>query len=159
NYLGDTQRNQRQWAAGIQSHQLALEIQEQLGKAHPAVSEFLIDKARSWNYLGLLHADMGDLKQALAFHAKGKEIQLGLVRDHPRMLEYQLALSRSHMNIGHLQMAQRDAKALTSFHEARKLLEQLTAARPESPAYVDALATSWNLIGVLLDDMNKFKDA
>ena len=134
-----------------QAYREALVLQQQLVEDSRARPEFLREKARYLNNLGMLLAGDGRLDQAEDAFREALEIQEALLEREPAVPGHRWHLARTSNNLGVLLLAEgRLPDADAAARKALKLQEALAAEFPDVPAYAQELVAAQANLGLIL---------
>ena len=134
-----------------QAYREALVLQQQLVEDSRARPEFLREKARYLNNLGMLLAGDGRLDQAEDAFREALEIQEALLEREPAVPGHRWHLARTSNNLGVLLLAEgRLPDAEAAARKALKLQEALAAEFPDVPAYAQELVAAQANLGLIL---------
>jgi serine/threonine-protein kinase len=134
-----------------QAYREALALQQQLVEDSRASPEFLREKARYLNNLGMLLEGDGRLDQAEDAYREALEIQEALLEREPTVPGHRWHLARTSNNLGVLLLAEgRLPDAEAAARKALKLQEALAAEFPDVPAYAQELVAAQDNLGLIL---------
>jgi len=134
-----------------QAYREALALQQQLVEDSRARPEFLREKARYLNNLGMLLAGDGRLDQAEDAFREALEIQEVLLEREPAVPGHRWHLARTSNNLGVLLLTEgRLPDAEAAARKALKLQEALAAEFPDVPAYAQELVAAQANLGLIL---------
>ena len=101
--------------------------------------------------LGILTAEIGDVRDALTAHREALAILRKLAESHPAIAQYQSDLAASHKNLGFmLSAAGRPTEAWAAFEEALAIRRKLAEDHPTVTEYQRDLANSHKNLGFML---------
>jgi tetratricopeptide (TPR) repeat protein len=138
-------------ADALVSYEKAGGIQKNLADAHPAITQFQNDLAKTFHYTSRVLIQMGKPSEALGKVQAARAIQQKLADAHSNASEFQFELAKSHHEIGwQLYLLGKTAEGLASGHAARTIFQKLADAHPAVTEFQFQLAESHNEIGELL---------
>lgn len=124
--------------------QKALEIDERLAHANPAVTTYQDGLAGSYNNIGIVHRLSGNLSEALTAYQSALEIEERLARENPAVTKHQIALAGGYSSVGRLYLeTDKPDEARAAYQTALEIEERLARKYPAVIDYSVDLAGSY----------------
>ena len=131
----------------------ALELYQKLVEAHPSVTDFRSNLAKSHYNAGLVQSETGQHDLALRSYARAIEIHQGLADANPSVIGFQRDLAASQVNLGVVEgELGRPQEAVRSYERAIAIFEKLAAANPSVTEFRSNLAQRHVNIGFMRRD-------
>ena len=136
----------------------ALEIQQQLAKAHPSIPGFRYQAARIQNHLAVIMSEQGRCHLAEQANHRAVEALRKLTTDFPHRIAYQFEFARLKTDFGRLQFQlEHFDEAQRAFSDAIHILETLVTDEDSSPRMRSDLATNYGHLGNTASRLRQYK--
>jgi serine/threonine-protein kinase len=135
-------------ALALASYERARAISQKLAEANPSSAQFQSDLAQSYNDIGFLQQEAGNLEAALASLEQARAILQRLANANPAVTKFEGDLAQDHQVIGSiLDQTGHPSEAMASYERARAILEPLAAQYPTVTLFQNRLAMSHSYVG------------
>jgi tetratricopeptide (TPR) repeat protein len=137
-----------------------LEIQKELTKTNPAVTQFQGALAITYNSIGNVLDQLGKPAESLTASEKALAIRQKLAEDNTTVTPFQADLAQSYVNLGVLRSRRgRSVDALEAFQKGLAVCQKLVDDHPAVLGYQAQLANLYNELGRFVANEGRLAEA